>query len=184
MVVWLTGSRHAGGPGNICTANMIYRDPNKDNNHNLTAPADTLLASAYNHCGLLGPDPEVTGQNNRAVCIGPKLVCITQKLTFDAGANDKYKGQNYTVTSRINSSKTGATYPFLDRDVPDWAPIWRAEAYSGLSEVFYVGHGMGRGTEIRAQGNLVGWNGADPRATRGAKGLLSLLQVKPIGGRP
>ena len=158
---------------------MIFRNPAFDNSHNIATPADTTLAGLYRYCGILGPQPLVEQANFIGTAIGPKLVCTADHIGAPVGTPFLYQGQTYSVVSRVVSTKTGAAYLFLDRAMPNWAPLWREEAYSNQSQVFYVGHGMGRGTEILSGATLIGWNATPPHVTRWAIALLARLDKDP-----
>jgi hypothetical protein len=162
-LIWLSASP---APGII-----LYRTG--DPGANTTEPTGALADSGWQYEGTFG--------NYLGTAIAPHFFITAQHIGFES---DKFhfRGADYTIVGSFDDPSTDLRVFQVAETLPAFAPLYAGNAEVG-KHLVVIGRGKQRGTELRVNGSLRGWQwGVSDLVQRwGENQVAAIKQVAPAG---
>lgn len=132
-------------------AHAIIFHSSGDPNFNTTAPTGSLANSGWQWVGSLG--------GYQGTPIGPRHFIAARHIGVGVGTPLVLNGVTYPTTAVFDDTVSDLRIFQIDGTFPSWAPIYRL-SNERFRTLMIFGRGLPRGTEVRVNGALKGWNWA------------------------
>ena len=134
--------------GIVSPAHAVIFYSTADPTFNTSAPTGALAGSGWQWVGSFDG---FTGTP-----IAPGYFLAAHHIQGNVGDTFVFNGVSYTTTAFFDDTVSDLRIWQINGTFPAWAPIYRGSGEAGRGLVVF-GYGLGRGSEILANGSLAGW---------------------------